>query len=321
MEIEGKALDIEVEEAAVNQWVLEAAEEYEADQEESNAALYRWVFTCFRDADHAGCIDWLKANVKAYDFQYEKCPTTGSLHYQGRVALKQRLRKGGVIALFRGGPLAKSKLASERDPAGGSKSKKYCHKVETRVDGPWSSDDIPIFIPRQYDLAELWPSQQVIRDSLTVRDDRGINVCINKSGNCGKSSFLGFAVCRRLAGYLPVFHQMKDYAQAVCDMPTFEAYMCDMPRNLNKEKLGEFWAAMEMIKGGIVYDPRYHYKMKFMNSPVLWIFTNEYPPIDALSYDRWRWWKLSEDGKEIVSIPVVNPDQFHGAKSKKKGEK
>jgi len=260
-------------------------------------ACYRWVITCHvqEDSNHDTVIDWLKANVKKYDIQFEKAPTSPSdsgFHYQGRISLEKKLRRKGLIEFLAGGPLGGSHVEVEGDT---ESSTRYCHKAETRIAGPWSSADVPIYVPRHVVVEKLRPFQQDVLDSLTVRDDRGVNVLVDEVGDMGKGVLVGQARARGLARTIPAMKDMRDICAAVMDMPTSPAYFIDIPRDVNKKKMGEFWAAVEQVKNGYVYDTRYHFREKFFDAPVIWIMTNQVPEKHHLSADRWKIWRISAE--------------------------
>jgi len=79
--------------------------------------------------------------------------------------------------------------------------------------------------------------------------------------------------------------------------------MFDMPRAMNKDRLYQFYAAIETIKDGYAYDDRYHFTEKVFDCPNIWIFTNRMPDTTLLSTDRWKFWEISEKN-ELVEIDL-----------------
>lgn len=49
-----------------------------------------------------------------------------------------------------------------------------------------------------------------------------------------------------------------------------------------------------MLKNGKVYDTRHSSRKWFVDSPVIWVFTNSEPDTELLSSDRWRLWTINE---------------------------
>ncbi len=86
-----------------------------------------WVFTDFKPKH------WLKMpkRVIYITWQLEKCPDTGRLHHQGYLELNRSMRMTWVKKMLEGEPHVEARKGSQMQAA------EYCHKKETRVDGPW----------------------------------------------------------------------------------------------------------------------------------------------------------------------------------------
>lgn len=180
----------------------------------------------------------------------------------------------------------------------------YQIKLDTRIEGPWKDDDVVIYIPRQVrQINVLRPFQQTIIDNLSDWDTRRINVVYDTTGCIGKSTLVGYCRAHQLARCLPTVTDCKDMMRMVCDMPTATSYIIDMPRSMNKERLGGFYSAIEMLKDGYAYDDRYSFKEKVFDSPNIWIFTNDLPNTGYASRDRWKVWCISEDYK-LLEYPL-----------------
>jgi len=91
-------------------------------------AKRHWLFTSYKDSVAFGNL------VRGYAYQREKCPKTGTLHWQGYmelsrpVRLKQAQRECGDDVAH---------MEARRWPR--DKAITYCTKERTRVDGPWVS--------------------------------------------------------------------------------------------------------------------------------------------------------------------------------------
>jgi len=220
------------------------------------------------------CRKW----CKKWCYQMEK--SDGEyLHWQGRVSLKVKSYLKGIVKKL---PKAHwSPTSSEnRD------NDFYTCKEDTRVDGPWKDSDP--YMPRQIRMyPNMLPWQQSVIDLCKVWDPRRVHVILDTTGNIGKTTLVGYMRCNGLARKLPMVNDMKDLLRAVCDMPTSTAYLIDMPRCTNKERLFQLWSAVEEIKNGYAYDDRYHFKEKFFDSPAVIVFTNTMPDLNLLSKDRW----------------------------------
>ena len=62
-----------------------------------------------------------------------------------------------------------------------------------------------------------------------------------------------------------------------------------------KETLRSIFTAIEQIKGGVLYDPRYGFKQCIIPSPTVWVFMNHAPDVRLLSSDRWKIFRPSID--------------------------
>lgn len=228
---------------------------------------------------------------KKWDFQLEECPTTKKEHYQGRFHLMVKKREGEVIKLL-GGTLGHITTTNTK----AIKDSEYVMKEDTRLEGPWSSTDEIIYIPKQIrEISVLRTWQEQIKSKVNVWDTRSINFVHCPLGNIGKSTLIGYLRAHRLARVLPFCNDYKDILRMVCDMPTSRCYLLDMPRAIKKDKLFQFFSAIETIKDGYAYDDRYHFKEKVFDCPNIWIFSNMMPDLSLLSKDRWLIWEVDEN--------------------------
>lgn len=189
----------------------------------------------------------------------------------------------------------------------------YVTKDETRVAGPWSSDDEPKFMPYQYDV-KLRNWQQTVLQMSTFRDSRHVNVIYDSAGGIGKSTLAGYA--RIKLGYIFIHaHDTADRMIAsVCDMLSKKknrdpkCFFFDIPRSYPKAQMRKLFYAIEIIKSGIVSDSRYNYTEWIYNSPVIWVFCNFLPKAKYLSRDRWKMWYINNEELEQYVPEHVTQD-------------
>lgn len=257
-------------------------------------AVACYDFTCFiEDVDVVRNL--LKSYCKKWDFQQEQCPTTQKLHFQGRFKLKVKERAAGVRKKFFGWHIT---ITSEENIG----NVYYVTKEDTRVAGPWSSDDVERFIPRQIrEIERLKPWQQSIIDDANVWDTRHINVIVDLTGNIGKTTLCSYAGVHGIGRKIPYSNDFRDIMRMVMDTPTSRLYLFDMPRALKKDQLYQFFAGVEEIKNGYAFDDRYKFREKWFDCPNIWIFTNVVPDIALLSRDRWRLWHINDDLLEAIA--------------------
>lgn len=246
----------------------------------------------------------LKGVAKKYTFQLEE-GDSGYKHYQGRLSLFKKRRKYEALKNF--GDFAPQYFEPTVNIEYTTGEAFYQLKVDTRIDGPWSDSDKPVYIPRQIrEITALYPFQQKIVDSLGAWNTRSINYVFDPDGNNGKSILIGWIRAYGLGRVLPPMNDCKDMMRMICDMPTACSYIVDMPRCMNKDKLFGFYAAIEMLKDGYAYDDRYSFKDKVFDSPNVWIFGNQRPDTNLLSADRWKVWRIDTEHRLVMDRPIVH---------------
>lgn len=116
-------------------------------------------------------------------------------------------------------------------------------------------------------------------------ESRKVIVWVNKTGRSGKTYLVKWMLANHKCVYIPP--QMKtalSLIQWAHGYPS-DAYIIDLPRNT--KNLEELYGAIESIKDGYTYDPRYSNKFRLSKSPRILVLTNNMPPKKLLSDDRW----------------------------------
>lgn len=220
---------------------------------------------------------FVKKWCKKWCFQKEK-GASGFEHWQGRVSLKVKERLGTLrkklVAHW-----SKTSNAARNDDF-------YACKEDTRVDGPWKDSDpyVPCQIAK---VTELKPWQEEIKRICERPDERSIHLVFDPKGCVGKSTIGFWLHDHGIARRVPPINDLKEMMGLICCAPTCRAYIFDMPRALKKEKMYQFWSAIEEIKNGYAYDTRYSFKEKRFDSPAVVVFTNTMPDLNLMSEDRW----------------------------------
>lgn len=258
--------------------------------------IFRFDYTLydddFADAEYLKdaleeCEEYCKQHCKKYCFQAEKCPSTGNIHIQMRFSLKKKARRPPFIDFVGHYSPTNANITN-------SNFYDYCSKDESKISKCYRDDEKVIYIPRQIrEIKELYKWQQQIIDSIKF-DTRNINWLYCESGNIGKSTLVGWCRAYELARCLPMCNDYKELLGMVCDFPTSECYMFDFPRAMKKDRLRQFYGAVENIKDGYAYDPRYKAKEKYFDCPTIWIYSNTLPDWFMLSQDRWKVWTVKE---------------------------
>ena len=183
----------------------------------------------------------------------------------------------------------------------------YMTKDDTRIDGPWRDDDEVKVMTRQlkeFIDEDLYEWQTRIIDMCKQFDKRKIDLLYDPYGNIGKSMLCEYCEYHDLAEEIPPFRLMDDIFQWVYAFPDKPAYIVDLPRGIKKDKLGDFYAGLEIIKNGVAYDKRYGAKKIRFNRPRIFVFTNILPQFKLMSLDRWQCWEINENKELVVYTPI-----------------
>lgn len=244
---------------------------------------------------------------KKWVFQGEEGETTQYKHWQGRISLFKIARKSELMKLIKGMDM---KVPNYLEPTTTTEHKKeafYVMKEATRTEGPYLNTDKASYIPIQYRDIVLYPYQQQIIDSRNIVDFRCVNLIIDKTGNTGKSTVASIADLCYGGIDLPPMNDGEKVIQSCCNILMSKMsrkpglMFFDMPRSIDKNKLGGMFAAIEQIKKGKVYDVRNSYTEWWFDSPQIWVFTNEAPNLQYLSSDRWKFWGIDSE-KNLVTV-------------------
>jgi len=191
----------------------------------------------------------------------------------------------------------------------------YVMKAESRLDGPWSDKDKPLYVPRQIRDIDLWEWQNDVVEISKIWDTRHINIILDVDGNHGKSTLCTYMGVNKLGKLLPFCNDYKDILRMCYDVGAQPCYLVDMPRAINKERLFQFFAAIETIKSGYAYDDRYGFKDRYFDCPNIFVFTNKVPELEMLSQDRWMFWAITKssglrrmDKEEISALRCKSRD-------------
>lgn len=250
------------------------------------------------------------AVFKRFAFQQEKCPTSGTLHWQVRGALYHQewanVLKRDLIPKFPGNWSLTSTNVHKS-----ARQFNYVMKEQSRVQGPWTEKDAPKDPPKMTKQLELFingglyqgqfltpgymPWMKTIEDFISHFDMRHIFLVQDTWGNSRKSMFAEYLEFMGKAFELPPMRMMEDIMQFAYSFDDQTCYLVDMPRGMKKDKLADFYAGLEALKDGKVYDKRYGGKKRRMNRPHIVVFTNTLPCFSLMSMDRWRVFEMQED--------------------------
>lgn len=119
----------------------------------------------------------------------------------------------------------------------------------------------------------------------TEADDRTVHWFWSNAGGVGKSQFAKYCVATQNCLF---FEEGKkaDIMHLIFEAPEerLHTMIIDVPR-ANGNKVS--YKAIESIKNGMIYSPKYEGGYKLFNSPHIFVFANEPPQEEQLSSDRW----------------------------------
>lgn len=259
-----------------------------------------WDWTLPKSEEFSEVRDKLRQIFKKWVCQEER-GDTGYEHFQGRGSLFKKRRLAELKPLLQSVGLDSMHLT----PTVSANQKGepfYMTKADTRVAGPWSDrDEEDKYVPRQYRglLQRLYPYQQAIYDSAQSFDSRTINLIYCPQGGKGKSTIAALCCLHAKGLRIPAVNDAEKLLASVCDILTAKqerqpgVVFVDLPRAMDKKRLGGIYSAIEEIKNGCVYDLRYSYKEWWFDSPAVWVFSNQEPDLGLLSRDRWKIFRIN----------------------------
>ena len=243
---------------------------------------------------------------KKWGFQKEKGETTGGIHFQGRFNLQGNPKRIKELPQpFKDDYGLTIYYTMTSNGITKDNFYEYVCKDRTRIDGPWTNQDIINYIPKQYrnKMESYRPFQITINEMCKQFNDRGLcNVLYCPEGNTGKSTL---AHTQRLFNNGIVLPSMNDAYRLSCTcMNILQSknlrenvnIFFDLPRCMpEKKELRGLFGALEQISTGYIFDDRNKYKDWDFDTPNIWVFTNKMPKLNLLSDDRWRLWSLNDD--------------------------
>lgn len=230
--------------------------------------------------------------AKKFVFQLEKGEVKGKEHYQVRLRAHKKDRLAGHNIWMQ--KYCKNyNLTATVNKQFENGNFDYVMKEDTRVAGPWSDKDLPTQeMHDAIDKSFLLPWQQQVIDEIKLNpDSRVVNVLYSREGRIGGSVFKKYLRAHKLATCVPSFNKMEDIMNMMMCKDADRCYFIDVPRGGGKVESG-FWNGIESMKDGYCYDKRHSFKDRSFKTPHVWIKTNELPPVEALSIDRWALWGI-----------------------------
>lgn len=227
----------------------------------------------------------LKSIAKKWSFQLERGEENGTLHWQIVLSLYKKKRRPELIKLLNKLVVLRSAHVSVASNGSGGDDV-YAMKLDTRVEGPWSSDTWidEEEIPAHLVGARLLPWQQAVVDFCEGRGKNmpQILLVMDEVGQRGKTFLCNWLSVHKKAQYMGALTDTEKLMGAVCKAPRAKAYSIDVPRHsmpggpgMDAKKARAMWTCIESLATGHVYDTRYTWDEKIFDPPRIVIFTNE----------------------------------------------
>ena len=181
-------------------------------------------------------------------------------------------------------------------------------KEDTRIDGPWT-DRNDVFIPRDVlEVKDLYPWQESLRKELSFYHPRRVDIVFDQKGNQGKTLFYRYMQCYENCGNIPYCTEFKALMEFGYALRGKKVYLVDIARALDQKKMAQFYAGIEDLKNGNVFDGRFKFKQAMMDPPRVCVFTNTLPNFKYLSNDRWVFWQIVDKKLEKYVPNVEDAD-------------
>lgn len=252
-----------------------------------------WGITFSADKNEKESIErFARREFKKWTFQKER-GEGGYIHFQFKGSLKDKKRKCELLVMMRSGGLIIAEDSVSPTPKVNMDNYSYVDKDETRIEGPWSSDDKVDYIPTDMRETPKWrPMQQDIIDIIATKPNRRtIHCIIDSTGNNGKSFLAMWLYCHGISYYIPFFTEAKELMRMSHAMVTSgwrNTFFIDLPRALSHKAEHEIYGGIEQLKTGMIYEDRYDFKMIAIEACHVFIFTNRKPDMRLCSADRWN---------------------------------
>lgn len=127
------------------------------------------------------------------------------------------------------------------------------------------------------------------------QDERTVLCVVDKNGRTGKSFLAKHIVAKHEGRRIPAQESAKALMQ-IAMAEVSPGYVIDVPRAEGLKR--EFWAGIEQIKDGQLYETRYAWAERWIEPPKVMVLSNKSPPLKELSSDRWDILDITGRGDE-----------------------
>lgn len=204
---------------------------------------------------------------------------TGYEHFQCKGHFRKPMTMNELKAFFPIGSHAEPSICKDFS---------YCEK-EGNFYRSWEGALAPF-----HDLTlRNWQGEVI--EELADQNERQVTVIVDQNGNKGKSWLAKHLVAKYRYAYVPAMPSFEDYMFMAMAHENAPGFIFDLPKSADNRIEKAMWMAMETIKNGYLYDKRYEFKEKWIAPPKMLVFTNDLPPKDMLTKDRWRTYTIETE--------------------------
>lgn len=276
--------------------------------------LHCWDATYFADIDSKERLSgWFKQYCKKWVFQYEdgtECDPEAQAvtpHFQIRFSLIKKIRISGLLKI-----LDDFEGMSVR-PTSNNAYEKFNYVMKGKpIAGPWSDQDveeetkeeeIPSWVKDGYKPRPFQEEIETMFENYAklTKDDkhknRNIHWLMNVSGNIGKGVLVKRLQYKKLAQKVPPMETEKIMGFLCSKKTHYTGYIFDLPKAQTDKAMKSFANSLESIKEGYFYDWRNKARERYVDPPMVWVFSNLKPPVKYLSMDRWMVWHVDSAGR------------------------
>lgn len=234
-----------------------------------------------------GLLEFFNANATKYAFQEEIAPTTGTPHLQGMVMFERERRSTEWDKEGKGHYEALNKKDGE-----------YQLKEKSRKpNGRQWTKGFPK--PLKLITPDYWWQEKILKIIDTEADDRTVHWYWSKKGGIGKSQFCKYLIVKKNAIFISKGSNADImYVLMNSNIDTSPAVVINLPKSQGNNVC---YDAIESIKDGIIFSPKYESGYKVFNSPHIFVFANEPPKQNKMFMERFIVTELTDGTPDIES--------------------
>lgn len=268
------------------------------DTKRVSASKY-WFFTFnnYSDEEAESIALCFEAKCSKFIMQEEVGSIGSNKHLQGKICLTTKGRPLDIFKDFKKIHWEKSKKWDGWE---------YCAKDETHVGKRWMKG-VTIPKPLKCPVMHGWQLHvlNLIKDE---PDERSIHWYWEPDGGVGKSALGKYLTIKHQAAFFDEGKAADIKASIALRMenkiPLPEIIVMDIPRSVTMVS----YTALESIKNGNFFSPKYKSGQITMNSPHVIVFANFEPEYDKMSKDRWKVYDIRDLMiEEAREVQIVEP--------------